>query len=207
MAASRAAVTPLRTQFDHQGVVASWLRTGETHRLTGGSLMFARNSSNDSKTVDLRSTELPKPGQSAPARPPGLPSGGATGGHLDRSIIGNDLKILGQQITIICKGSLQLDGEIQGDIHGSEIIVGEQGKVTGTIAAETVLVHGQVAGTIRGVNVVLKPSARCEGDIHHHSLEVDQGAVFEGRVRRPQDPKELLPTLDPANVPDPRGAA
>ncbi len=102
-----------------------------------------------------------------------------------KSVIGNDLKIIGQGLKIISQGTLQVDGEIEGDVGGSEVIIGEQGKVTGTVAAERVIVRGKVAGVIRGAAVTLQSSARVEGDIHHMQLAIEQGAEFDGRCRRP----------------------
>ena len=100
-------------------------------------------------------------------------------------MIGNDLKIIGQGLKIISQGTLQVDGEVEGDVGGSEVIIGEKGKVTGTVAAERVIVRGQISGVIRGVTVTLQASSRVEGDIHHMSLAIEQGAEFDGRCRRP----------------------
>jgi cytoskeletal protein CcmA (bactofilin family) len=96
-----------------------------------------------------------------------------------------------QGLKIISQGTLQVDGEIEGDVGGVEVIIGEQGKVTGTVAAERVIVRGRISGVIRGATVALQASSRVEGDIHHMSLAIEQGAEFDGRCRRPSDPSEL----------------
>jgi cytoskeletal protein CcmA (bactofilin family) len=111
------------------------------------------------------------------------------------SVISNDLKIIGQDLRIISQGTLQVDGEVEGDVVGSEVIIGELGKVTGTVAAEQVTVRGKISGAIRAMNVVLQSSAQVEGDIHHMQLAIEQGASFDGRCRRPNDPSELRPDL------------
>jgi cytoskeletal protein CcmA (bactofilin family) len=113
-----------------------------------------------------------------------------------KSVIGNDLKIIGQGLKIISQGTLQVDGEVEGDVRGSEVIIGEKGKVTGTVAAERVIVRGKIAGVIRGVTVALQSSSKVEGDIHHMSLAIEQGAEFDGRCRRPGDAAELNLDLD-----------
>jgi cytoskeletal protein CcmA (bactofilin family) len=46
------------------------------------------------------------------------------------------------------------------------------------------------------MTVALQASARVEGDIHHMSLAIEQGAEFDGRCRRPQDASELKIDLD-----------
>ena len=111
-------------------------------------------------------------------------------------MIGNDLKIIGQGLKIISQGTLQVDGEVEGDVGGSEVIIGEKGKVTGTVAAERVIVRGKISGVIRGVTVTLQSSSRVEGDIHHMSLAIEQGAEFDGRCRRPSDASELNLNLE-----------
>jgi cytoskeletal protein CcmA (bactofilin family) len=112
-----------------------------------------------------------------------------------KSVIGNDLKIIGQGLKIISLGTLQVDGEIEGDVGGAEVIIGERGRVTGTVAAERVIVRGTISGVIRGVTVTLQSSSHVEGDINHMSLAIEQGAEFDGRCRRSADPSELKMNL------------
>lgn len=145
--------------------------------------------------VDVNGPGRMAPGGLAPA-PSVATSAPVSGSKV--SVIGNDLTILGQGITIISKGSLQLDGAIQGNLHGTEILVGEKGKVDGTIAAQSVIIRGTVNGTIRAQKVALQEGAHVEGEILHQSLTLDARAFFEGRVRRPQNPDDLMPNLDPA---------
>ena len=137
-----------------------------------------------------------KPGSNAGmARPPQARSGSMDAG---KSVISNDLKIIGQGLKIISRGTLQVDGEVEGDVGGAEIIIGEAGKVTGIVAAERVIVRGRISGVIRAMTVALQSSARVEGDIHHMSLSIEQGAEFDGRCRRPASPSELQLDLDGA---------
>jgi cytoskeletal protein CcmA (bactofilin family) len=97
-----------------------------------------------------------------------------------------------------------VDGEIEGDVGGAEVIIGEKGRVTGTVAAERVIVRGQISGVIRGVTVTLQASSKVEGDIHHMSLAIEQGAEFDGRCRRPADAGELNLNLEAAQGSQPR---
>jgi cytoskeletal protein CcmA (bactofilin family) len=112
-----------------------------------------------------------------------------------KSVIGNDLKIIGRGLRIISQGTLQVDGEIEGDVGGAEVIIGEQGKVTGTVAAERVIVRGTVAGVIRGVSITLQSTCHVEADIHHMALAIEQGAHFHGHSRRAADAGTLMAGL------------
>lgn len=113
-----------------------------------------------------------------------------------QSVIGNDLSIEGQSITIRCKGSLKVLGNIQGDLHSKDIEVGRDAIIEGSIAAEQVAVYGRVNGAIMGAHVVLHSGAQVDGDIHSHLLSIEQGAIFDGRSRRVANPAEIAPKLE-----------
>jgi cytoskeletal protein CcmA (bactofilin family) len=151
--------------------------------------MLTRNSA-----PELMPLEPAKPGSRTPANEP--PSSPPLSLEAGKSVISNDLKIIGQSLRIISRGTLQVDGEVEGDVGGAEIIIGEEGKVTGTVAAERVIVRGRISGVIRAMTVALQSSARVEGDIHHMSLVIEEGAEFDGRCRRPADATELLLDFD-----------
>jgi cytoskeletal protein CcmA (bactofilin family) len=111
------------------------------------------------------------------------------------SVIGTDLTIAGN---LICKGEVQVDGIIEGDIQGSNVVVGENATVTGSILAEEVVVRGHVVGSVHSRRVMLQTTSQVEGDIYHQSLSIEQGAMFEGKSRRTSDdPRTLLKAQEP----------
>lgn len=112
------------------------------------------------------------------------------------SIIGEDLTVTGN---VLSRGEVQVDGQIQGDVHCSSLIVGEKAQITGGIVAEDVVVRGQVMGSIRGNRVTLQASSHVEGDVFHKSLAIEQGAFFEGKSRRSEDPIATAPKLEGLN--------
>jgi cytoskeletal protein CcmA (bactofilin family) len=120
-------------------------------------------------------------------------SGGASEGM---SVIGNDLSIEGQSITIRCKGALQVNGNIQADLHSRRLVVGQEAVISGAIAANDVDVLGRVHGAIYGSHVRLHQSAHVDGDIHSEHLEIEKGATFDGRSRKVRDQSEIAPKLE-----------
>ncbi|WP_334146999.1 bactofilin family protein [Hyphomicrobium sp.] len=164
--------------------------------------MFSRGSSSD--------PSLPKP----PSPPSGLagpvPSSGngraspfGAAAAMGTSVIGTDLTILGEKITIISQNKLQIDGDIRGDVTGKQVVIGEDGSVIGTVCAEQIEVRGGVRGAIKAQSVTLHPTSVVEGDIFHQTLSISEGAQFDGRVRRAKDTAEIAPNLDVNSYPAP----
>jgi cytoskeletal protein CcmA (bactofilin family) len=127
-----------------------------------------------------------RPGDTSPfgERPAGyvkstLPS------KLVPSIIGEDLTITGN---VTSKGEIQVDGEIKGDVQCGSLLLGDKSQINGCVIAEDVVVRGRVLGSIRGLRVTLQAQSHVEGDIYHQSLAIEQGAYFEGKSRRTDDP-------------------
>jgi cytoskeletal protein CcmA (bactofilin family) len=101
------------------------------------------------------------------------------------SIIGEDLTITGN---IDCKGEIQVDGVIEGDIRCGSLLLNDKARVTGSVTAEDVVVRGHLAGSIRGLRITLQAQSHVEGDIFHQTFALEQGAHFDGRSRRSDNP-------------------
>jgi cytoskeletal protein CcmA (bactofilin family) len=138
-----------------------------------------KNSQPDLASPPRAATSLPP---SLGARLSGVPSGGQRN---ITSVLGPDLTITGN---IIAKGEAQIDGEIHGDVHGTYVIVGAKGRITGGIVAEEIVVCGQVMGSIRATHVMLQASSHVEADISYESLVIERDASFEGRSQRLHTP-------------------
>ena len=146
--------------------------------------MFTKKPDKDNP-LDLMRATSPLP-TAAPAT--GAVRGLAATRPVDKgnsSVIGADLTIIGN---LVSRGEVQVDGEIQGDLHGTHIIIGESAKITGSIIGEEIVVRGTVMGSIRGKRIALQSSSKVEGDVYHQSLAIEQGAYFEGKSRRSEDP-------------------
>jgi len=153
--------------------------------------MFTRNPATEPKPLESRTTRPNGAnGQAGPQPSISAPSSG------EKSVIGNDLKIIGQGLKIISRGILQVDGEIEGDVQAAEVIVGEKGQVSGMVAGRQVVVRGTVSGVICAQTVALQASSHVDGDIHHMSFAIEQGAHFEGRSRRAKGESDLVAVLD-----------
>jgi len=94
------------------------------------------------------------------------------------TVIAKGLKIVG---SVTAEGLVEVNGQIDGELHCTSLAIARGAQVNGTVAAERVVVDGNVEGPIHGGDVILKSKARVVGDIHHQSLAVQRGAFFEGR--------------------------
>ncbi len=101
------------------------------------------------------------------------------------SVLGPDLTVNGD---LISKGELRVDGEVQGDIRGVRVVIGETARITGGVVAEDIIILGHVMGSVRGLRVSLQSASHVEGDVYHQALVMEQGAFFEGTSRRADNP-------------------
>jgi cytoskeletal protein CcmA (bactofilin family) len=155
--------------------------------------MFTKKTDKDSTAMEINRSGV------APSRPNGAPQMASARPTAQRasgtaSTIGADLSITGN---LESKGEIQIEGEVQGDVHAARIIVGEHARITGALVADEVVVRGSVQGSIRGNSVTFQAASHIEGDVFHRSLAIEQGAYFEGKSRRSDDPMSVQ--VRPAN--------
>lgn len=140
--------------------------------------------------VELARAISTSPASSAPPRQSAASTGRGP------SVIGPDLLIVGN---LHSKGEVHIEGEIQGDLQAGRLIIGQNARVTGSLIAEDIVVQGTVNGSVRGLRVALHGSSKVEGDVYHQSLAIEQGAYFEGKSRRAENPLAVpVPDTQPA---------
>ena len=106
------------------------------------------------------------------------------GTKIQHSIISPALTVTGD---IITTGDLTVEGTVDGSITCRTLTLGGTPTIKGDVKAETVRVCGAFTGSISASQVHLVKSAVMRGDIHYHTLTIDQGAYFEGKAARLKD--------------------
>lgn len=101
--------------------------------------------------------------------------------NLTPSLISADVRIQG---SLISQGEVQLDGQIDGDIRAEQLVIGQHGKVIGSIEATEVVIHGKVEGAIKANKIAVEASAHISGDVFHDTLSIAAGAEVEGQIKR-----------------------
>ena len=94
------------------------------------------------------------------------------------TVIAKGLTIVG---SVTAEGLVEVNGQIDGELHCTSLVIARGAHVTGIVVAERVVVDGKVEGPIQGKEVILKSKAHVVGDIHHQSLAIEKGAFFDGR--------------------------
>jgi cytoskeletal protein CcmA (bactofilin family) len=123
-----------------------------------------------------------------PPRPaPAPPTAGAQPRPETICSIGSGTSIVGN---IVCDGPAQFYGHVEGEVRGSELLIGDGAQIVGNVIAQEVIVRGRVKGTIRAVRVKLQAGGAVEGDVFHRSLSIEDTALFEGSSRRVENPLE-----------------
>ena len=101
------------------------------------------------------------------------------------SLIGVGTRIEGN---IVFKGGLRIDGEVRGDIsceNGQQgiLVISERASVEGEVTVGHVVINGTVIGPVcASESLELLASARVTGDVEYHQIEMQQGAVIQGRL-------------------------
>ena len=96
------------------------------------------------------------------------------------SIISSVLTIVGK---LESTEDIQIDGNVEGEIRGQAVRIGTGAVIKGTVTGEVVELAGTVEGKIEARAVTLAKNARMTGDIIYQSLQIDQGAYFNGNSR------------------------
>lgn len=125
-------------------------------------------------------SEPPKPAEPKAAAtvvpsPPPTSKGAPMG-----SVISKALKITGE---LESTEDIQIDGQIDGDVRGVGVKIGQNAKVKGTVYGDEVELAGTIEGRIESKKVTLGATARMTGDIWFQDIKIDSGAYISGNLK------------------------
>jgi cytoskeletal protein CcmA (bactofilin family) len=96
------------------------------------------------------------------------------------SVISKALKITGE---LESTEDIQIDGQIDGDVRGVGVKIGQNARVKGTVYGDEVELAGTVEGRIESKKVILAGTARMTGDICHQDIKIESGAYISGSLK------------------------
>ena len=95
------------------------------------------------------------------------------------TVIGSEAYFQG---TLTAKGSLRIDGRVDGSIVDAKIVtVGKSGKIKGDISCEICYVCGEVNGNVNALeHIEALVGSRVDGDLRSPRIMLEEGALFNG---------------------------
>ena len=85
-------------------------------------------------------------------------------------------------------GGLRVDGRVRGDVIAADgkpgtLVLSEQAQIEGEIRVSHVVINGTVVGPVHAAEYVeLQTKANVTGDVYYKTLEIQLGAVVQGRL-------------------------
>jgi cytoskeletal protein CcmA (bactofilin family) len=83
-------------------------------------------------------------------------------------------------------GGLRIDGTVKGNVIADDagtVVLSEHASVEGEIRVAHAVINGKVVGPIHGAeSVELQAKADVSGDVYYKTLEVQIGAIVQGRL-------------------------
>ena len=119
------------------------------------------------------------------------------------SLIGSGTKVTGD---IHFTGGLRVDGEIHGSViaepgKASTLVLSEQARVNGEIRVTHLVLNGTVAGPIEASEYLeLQSKAKVTGDVKYKTLEIQLGAIVEGKLAHISEATEKVVSLKVSGV-------
>lgn len=99
------------------------------------------------------------------------------------------------------KGTIRIDGVIEGNISADWVIIGEKARVRGDIASRGIVVGGRVDGNLRAKEIVeIRSKGQVCGEIYTSKLTVIEGAVFDGRSSMQKEESNVVELLTKEKV-------
>jgi cytoskeletal protein CcmA (bactofilin family) len=117
------------------------------------------------------------------------------------SLIGDGTTVEGN---VIFSGGLRVDGRVKGNVltaddQPSTLVLSERARVEGEIRVSHAVINGTVIGPVFGSEYVeLQAKSNVTGDVHYRTLEIQLGAVVQGRlVHQEESPAPKAMTVKP----------
>jgi len=95
------------------------------------------------------------------------------------TIIGGDLNF---------SGGLRIDGQVNGNVIAtpdkpSTLVLSEHARVNGEVSVTHLVINGSINGSVSASDYLeLQSKAKVTGDVHYKTLEIQLGAIVDGRL-------------------------
>ncbi len=91
------------------------------------------------------------------------------------------------------KGTLRIDGRMEGKVNADWMILGEKASLNGDVTARGIIVAGTIEGNLRAKEIVeIKAKGRVCGDIHTNKLTIAEGGIFDGKSSMSKEESKIV---------------
>ena len=98
-----------------------------------------------------------------------------------RTVLAADIRLSGD---LASSGTVEILGEVSGDLRAQTLIVGADGLLKGSVSAEAVEVRGNLDGKVSCMSFTLRSSAVVTAEVNYDTLIIESGAQIDGRFKR-----------------------
>jgi cytoskeletal protein CcmA (bactofilin family) len=85
-------------------------------------------------------------------------------------------------------GGMRIDGQVNGNVVAAQdkpstLVLSEHARVNGEVNVTHLVINGAISGTVFASEYMeLQSKAKVNGDVHYTTLEIQLGAIVEGRL-------------------------
>ena len=91
------------------------------------------------------------------------------------------------------KGTLRIDGTVEGNVDADWLILGEKAYLKGDATAKGIIVGGKIEGIVHATEILeIKPKGQVVGDIHATKLAVSEGGILIGHSSMQKEESKVV---------------
>jgi len=91
------------------------------------------------------------------------------------------------------KGTLRVDGRIDGRLNAECVILSETAVVKGEVMAKKIIVGGKVEGILRAQEILeINSTGKVLGNMFTNKISVTEGGELNGKIEMKKDGKKVL---------------
>lgn len=112
------------------------------------------------------------------------------------SIIAAGMKVVGDCTT---EGTIRIEGAVEGTVEaGKAVVVGKDGLVDGHVKTQDAVIGGRITGSLVAASrLELQATAQVDGDVRARRMQLEEGAVLNGKVSMGEHAVTEKPVVKP----------
>ncbi len=106
------------------------------------------------------------------------------------SVLGSNSNFKGE---LNVKGTLRVDGTVDGQLEADHVILSESAMVKGTIKARKIIIGGKMEGNVSAQELVeIKSKGEVQGDIFTRKLAIIEGGEVNGKIEMKKEENKVI---------------